>query len=101
MFAKTAKFQVASARQAASRSIRLAYSNDNTLSARSAGGSRPARRPILVCRWRPMIGGGLACYWDIEAADGAATEGPDSFPLRNSPCWPQDEFGDLKNGRRT
>jgi hypothetical protein len=76
MFAKTAKFQVASARQAASGSVRLAYSNDNTLIPRSAGGSRPARRPKLVCRWTPMIAGGLACYWDIEAADEAATAGP-------------------------
>jgi hypothetical protein len=77
MFAKTAKFLVASARQAASDPVELAYSNDNTIIARSAGGPRPSRRPKLACRWRPMIGGGLQCYWEIEAADAAATERPD------------------------
>jgi hypothetical protein len=76
MFANTTKLQVASARQAASSLVRPAHSNDNTMMAR-AGGPRPIRRPKLVCRWRPMIGGGLECRWDIEAVDGAATGGPD------------------------
>ena len=81
MFAKTAKYnakyQVVSARQAAPGSVALAHSNDNTVIARAAGAPRRTRRANLVCRWHPMIGGGLECRWDIEAADGAATEGPD------------------------
>lgn len=81
MFAKTAKYtakyQVVSARQAASGSGALAYSNDNAVIARAAGAPPRTRWANLVCHWHPMIGGGLECQWDIEAADGAATEGPD------------------------
>jgi hypothetical protein len=77
MFAKTAKYQVVRARQAAPGPVAFAHANDNTIIARAAGRPRRTRRPNLVCRWRPMIGGGLQCHWDIESADGAATEGPD------------------------
>jgi hypothetical protein len=82
MFAKIAKYQVAryqvaSARRAAPASVAFAHSNDNTAIARA--GEKPSRpaRPKLVCRWRPMIGGGLDCRWDIESAGGVATEEPD------------------------
>jgi hypothetical protein len=81
MFAKTAKYnakyQVVSVRQAAPGPVALAHSNDNTVIARTAGAPRRTRRTNLVCRWHPTIGGGLECHWDIEAADGPATEGPD------------------------
>jgi hypothetical protein len=77
MFAKIAKFRVASARQAAPRSATLAHSNDNTMIARAAGGPPRTRRPNLACHWRPMIGGGFECCWDIELVNGAATEEPD------------------------
>jgi hypothetical protein len=63
--------------QAAPRFVTLAHSNDNTMTARAAGEQRQTRRPKLACRWRPAIGGGLECYWDIEPDDGAATEEPD------------------------
>jgi hypothetical protein len=77
MFAKIAKFRLASELQAAPSSVTLAHSNDNTMIARAARGPRRTRRPSLACHWRPMIGGGFECYWDIELADGAATEEPD------------------------
>jgi hypothetical protein len=75
MFAKSAKSKIISARQAAASSVVLAHSNANTLIARARGLSRT--RPNLVCRWRPKIGGGFECHWDIIPADEVATEGPD------------------------
>jgi hypothetical protein len=74
MFAKSAKSKIISARQAAS-SVALAHSNANTVIARAGRLSRT--RPNLVCRWRPKIGGGFECHWDIKPADEVATEGPD------------------------
>jgi hypothetical protein len=77
MFARTTKFRVAGARQAAPGAVTLAHSNDNTMVARPVGGPRRTPRPKLACCWRPAIGGGFECYWDIELAAGAATEKPD------------------------
>jgi hypothetical protein len=74
MFAKTAKSKIISARQAAASSVALA--NRNNVIARAGGLSR-TRRPHLVCRWRPKIGGGFECHWDVKPADEVATEGPD------------------------
>jgi len=77
MLAKIAKLRLASERQAAPGSAAPLHSNDNTMIARAAAGPRRTRRPHLVCHWRPMIGGGFECYWDIELADEDATEEPD------------------------
>jgi len=77
MFAKIAKFRDASARKAAPGPVTLAHSNDNTMTARAAGGPRRSRRANLACHWRPASGGGLECYWAIALADNAATEEPD------------------------
>jgi hypothetical protein len=77
MFAKTAKSKIVSARQAAASSLALVHRNANTAIAPAGGRSSRARRPELVCRWRPKIGGGFECHWDIKPADPAATEGPD------------------------
>ena len=39
-------------------------------------------RPVLACRWRPIIsGGGLECRWKVEFAEGIATEEPDAHWL--------------------
>jgi hypothetical protein len=77
MFANTAKYQVVSVRQAAPAAVALAHSNDNTVIVRAAGAPPRTRRANLACRWRATIGGGLECHWDIESADGLATEEPD------------------------
>jgi hypothetical protein len=75
MFARIAKFKVASARRAVPGSAAShAYSNDNWAIARAVGRPHRVRRPKLECRWRPMSGGGCECYWTIELADNAATE---------------------------
>lgn len=78
MFARIAKFRVASARQAAPGPTTPAHSNDNWAIAAAAGGPHLARRPKLACHWRPMICGGFECYWTIELAHRAATDEPNS-----------------------
>jgi hypothetical protein len=77
MFAKIAKFPVASVLRAAPRSAGLPQSNDNTKIVHIAVALHRRRRPVLACHWRPIIGGGLECYWDVEPANEAATEEPD------------------------
>jgi hypothetical protein len=77
MFAKIAKFRLASERQAAPSSAMPMHSNDNTMIARAAVWPRRMQRPHLVCRWWPMIGGGFECCWAMEPAGEAATEEPD------------------------
>jgi hypothetical protein len=74
MFAKIAKFPVASVLLVARRSAGLP-SNDNTK--HTAVALHRRRRPILACHWRSIIGGGLECYWDVEPANEAAAEEPD------------------------
>jgi len=82
MFGKTAKFpvarwQAARALQAAPGAVALVHSNDNTVIVRAASGPCRRRRPNLLCHWRPRLGGGFECYWEVEPADEAATEEPD------------------------
>jgi hypothetical protein len=77
MFAKTAKYRLISPRQAARDRVAFAHSNDNTAIARAAGAPHGIRRATLVCRWQRAIAGGLECHWDIEAANGTATEDAD------------------------
>ena len=76
MLAKIAKFRFARLQHAASRQVAFAHSSDK-YGERGAAGSSRTRRPNLECRWRPMIGAGLGCNWNLELADGAATEEPD------------------------
>jgi hypothetical protein len=76
MFVKTAKSKIVSAPQAVASSVALAHSNGNTVIARVGGRRSRTRRPNLACHWRPMIGGGFECHWDIKPAEGVATEGP-------------------------
>lgn len=77
MFAKIINFQVASGVQDAPISFALVHSNDNTKLVRAAVALHRRRRLVLACHWRPMIGGGLECYWDVEPANGAPTEESD------------------------
>jgi hypothetical protein len=77
MIAKIVKFKVASGVQDAPGSFALAHSNDNTKVVRAAVALHRRRRRILACHWRPVIGGGLECYWNVEPANGAATQEPD------------------------
>ena len=80
MFGKTAKFPVArlqAVRAAAPGAVALVHSNDNTVIVRAASVSCRRRRPNLLCHWRPRLGGGFECYWEVEPADEAATEEPD------------------------
>jgi hypothetical protein len=62
---------------AAPGSVAPTPSNDNTFGGPCAARPRRTRRPKLVCRWRPLPGGGLECRWNPEQAEGAATEEPD------------------------
>jgi hypothetical protein len=66
-----AKIRLAGERKAMPSSVAPAHASDNAMTARRR------RDPNLVCHWRPMIGGGFECYWDIELAEDAATEEPD------------------------
>ena len=75
MFAKIAKFRVASAQQLAPSSATPTHSNDNWIIAHAAPG--PYRTPKLACHWRPKVGGRFECCWTIELADSPATEEPD------------------------
>jgi hypothetical protein len=75
MFAKIAKIRIASLRRAASRP--LAHCNDDRVEIGAAVPQRRARRPVLACHWRRLLGGGLECRWSAEFADEAATEEPD------------------------
>ncbi|HKD30957.1 MAG TPA: hypothetical protein VKC66_34245 [Xanthobacteraceae bacterium] len=82
MFGKTAKFpvarlQVVGALQAAPSAVAHVHSNDNTVIARAASGPCRRRRRNLLCHWRPRLGGGFECNWEVEPADEAATEEPD------------------------
>jgi hypothetical protein len=77
MFAKIAKLPVTSVLQAAPLSALLAHSNDNTKIVDAAVGLHRRGRAVLACHWRPIIDGGLECFWDVELAEGAATEEPD------------------------
>jgi hypothetical protein len=74
MFAKTQKFQGTTRRLPAT----LTPSNDNRIDAGGAAPPRGVRRPILVCRWRPIGGGQLECHWNVERADEKEIEEPDS-----------------------
>jgi hypothetical protein len=76
MFAKIAKFRAVSPRPAARSAVALAHSNDNKINTRGAAAACRGPRQVLVCRWRPT-GGGLECQWNVEFADGIATEEPD------------------------
>jgi hypothetical protein len=86
MFAKIAKFRAVSSWRPAPSPVTPTYSNDNRTDTRGRRGSVPDRHPILVCRWRPIIGGGLECHWNIESADGSATEEPDGPWLMGRIC---------------
>jgi hypothetical protein len=78
MFANIVKFRAASVAQIAPRPVALAHSNDNTKAVRAAAVALHRReRPILACHWRSTTGGGLECHWEVERANGAATEEPD------------------------
>ncbi len=72
-----AKFPIASVLQAASRSARLAQSDDDRKFVHTAVGLHRPGRQILARHWRPMVGGGLGCFWGVELVEGAATEEPD------------------------
>src|SRR5215475_1346162 len=74
MFAKLVKSKIASARQPAASSVALAHSNAVIVPA--GGRLSRTRRANLVCHWRPMIGGGFECHWDIKPADRVATDEP-------------------------
>jgi hypothetical protein len=79
MFAKIAKFWTMSPWPVARSAVALAHSNDNKVSTRGAAAACRAQRPVLACRWRPIIsGGGLECRWNVEFAEGIATEEPDA-----------------------
>jgi hypothetical protein len=79
MFAKIAKFRMMSMRPAARSALALAHSIDNKVGTRGADAACRAQRPVLACRWRPIIsGGGLECRWNVEFAEGIATEEPDA-----------------------
>lgn len=86
MFAKIAKFRTMSPRPAARSAVALAHSNDNKVSARGAAAACRGPRSVLVCRWRPT-GGGLECQWNVEFADGIATEEPDQRWMTTWICW--------------
>jgi hypothetical protein len=77
MFAKIVKFQAASGVQNTPSSLALAHSNDNMKVVRAAAAFHRRRRPVLACHWRPVTGGGLECYWDVEPANRTVTEEPD------------------------
>jgi hypothetical protein len=88
MLAKIAKFRTMSLRAAARSAVALAHSNDNKVSTRGAAAACRARRPVLACRWRPIIsGGGLECRWHVEFAEGIATEEPDGRWMTTWICW--------------
>jgi len=68
MFAKLQKIR--SARGAAHGVVQpfaAAPGNDNAPIRRT--GTLPRRRPALACRWYRTPAGGLACGWQIAAAD--------------------------------
>jgi hypothetical protein len=77
MFANIAKFRAASVARAASGPVAFAHANDNAKIVHGAVGLHRRGRPTLACHWRPMIGGGLECYWDVETAEGTGTDEPD------------------------
>ena len=87
MFAKIAKFRTMSPWPAARSAVALAHSNDNKVSTRGATAACQGPRPVLVCRWRPTGGGGLECQWNVEFADGIATEEPDQRWMTTWICW--------------
>jgi hypothetical protein len=80
MFANIAKFQAMTRRRAVPSPFAPAHANDNRIDAGGAA-ARRTRRPVLACRWRPIIGGGLECRWVIAFADGTAIEEPDGRRL--------------------
>jgi len=86
MFAKIARFRAMRPRRTGLGPEVPAYSNDNRVRARGAAAPRRIRRPALVCRWRPSVGGGLECRWYVASADGAATEEPDERWLIGRIC---------------
>ena len=86
MFAKIAKFRTMSPRPAARSAVALAHSNDHKVSTRGAAAACRAQRPVLACRWRPISDGGLECQWNVEFADGIATEEPDTRWLIRRIC---------------
>jgi hypothetical protein len=77
MFANIAKFRAASVAKAAPGLIAPAHSNDNMKVVHAAVGLHRRGRSVLACHWRPTTSGGLECHWEVERANGAATEEPD------------------------
>ena len=77
MFKKLAQFRALGSSHAVSVPRRLIHSNDNRPCTRPPGALRRNQRPILACRWQPVMGGGrLECRWSIELVESSTADEP-------------------------